>query len=230
MPAASSDSASAATFVFADLAGFTALTDVHGDEHGADVVTDFCEHVEELLEGFGGTHMKSIGDAVMLRMPDAPDAVRLALALVHHEMRRPGHPTVRAGMDTGRAVERAGDWFGRTVNVAARVCGLAAGGEVLMTGATRAHAAGLDGVRYADRGSEQLRNVRDPVRLFRVECDHQHDGRLVIDPVCRMAVDPDASEHRARHGDVEYRFCSAGCVRAFSHDPGFYAAGLAPPG
>lgn len=212
-----------ATFVFADLAGYTALTDVHGDEHGADVVADFCEHVERLLGSFGGEQIKAMGDAVMLRLPDPANAVRLSLALVHHEMRRPAHPMVRAGMDTGEAVERAGDWFGRTVNVAARVCGLARAGEVLITGTTRRDTADLAGVRFENRGSELLRNVRGAVQLYRVSCDHEHDDELVIDPVCRMAVDAGAPAERVVYEGRQYRFCSGECRQAFSRDPEFYA-------
>ena len=212
------------TFVFADIAGYTALTDVHGDEQGADVVADFCRHVEELLDSFRGEQVKAIGDAVLLRMPDVSDAIRLALALVHHEMRRPGHPSVRAGMDTGKAVERGGDWFGQTINVAARVSAVARGGDVVVTEATRQAAAGLTGVRFDEQGPARLRNVRGAVCLYRVSCDHEHEHEtvLVIDPVCRMALDSRATPERVLHAGAEYRFCSAGCRRAFASEPEFY--------
>lgn len=58
--------------------------------------------------------VKAIGDAVMLRAPHAAAAVGLALALVEEVGQRHGHLTVRAGMHTGPAVERRGDWFGAT--------------------------------------------------------------------------------------------------------------------
>ena len=62
--------AEGATFLFADLAGFTALTEAHGDEQAADLVARFCEAVSEELPSFGADHIKTIGDALMLRVPD----------------------------------------------------------------------------------------------------------------------------------------------------------------
>jgi adenylate cyclase len=76
-----------------------------------------------------------------------------------------GAPAVRAGLHHGAAVERDGDFFGATVNLAARVSGQAVGGEVLLTAHTAALAADLKGVLYESRGRRELRNVREPVEL-----------------------------------------------------------------
>jgi class 3 adenylate cyclase len=59
------------TFVFADIAGFTALTEAHGDEQAAILVADFCDAVRAELPAFGGAQIKTIGDALMLRV-EAP--------------------------------------------------------------------------------------------------------------------------------------------------------------
>ena len=110
-----------ATFLFADIAGFTALTEAHGDEEAATLVADFCAAVKAELPGFGGTHVKSIGDALMLRIPEPADAVLLALRIAHELMPGHGAPAVRVGLHHGSYVERDGDYFGAAVNLAARV-------------------------------------------------------------------------------------------------------------
>ena len=56
-----------ATFLFADIAGFTALIEAHGDEQAAWLVGEFCRAVQAELPASGGTQVKSIGDAIMLR-------------------------------------------------------------------------------------------------------------------------------------------------------------------
>ena len=155
-----------ATFLFADIAGFTALTEAHGDEEAAALVADFCAAVNAELPAFGGTHVKSIGDALMLRVPEPADAVRLGLHIVHDLMPGHGAPAVRVGLHHGSYVERDGDFFGAAVNLAARVSGQAVGGEVLLTGHTAALAPDIDGVLYEPRGRQPLRNVREPVELF----------------------------------------------------------------
>ena len=62
------------TFLFADLAGFTALTEAHGDEEAADLVGDFCEQVGEMLGDYDAEKIKALGDALMLRVPVAGQA------------------------------------------------------------------------------------------------------------------------------------------------------------
>ena len=111
----------ATTFLFADIAGFTALTEAHGDEQAVDLVENFSAAVQAELPGCGGTHIKTIGDALMLAIPQPADAVQLALRITHQLMRRHGVPAVRVGLHHGTAIERDGDYFGATVNLAARV-------------------------------------------------------------------------------------------------------------
>ena len=127
----------AQTFLFADLSGFTALTDAHGDEQAADLVGGFCVAVRQLLAEHQACEVKTSGDALMLRTADAAAAIRLGLGIVQDVGAQHGFPLVRVGMHTGSAVERDGDWFGTTVNLAARVSAAAAGGEALLTAATR---------------------------------------------------------------------------------------------
>jgi class 3 adenylate cyclase len=74
-----------ATFLFADIAGFTALTDAHGDERAVAIADAFCAAVDSELPA-GGTRVKSIGDAVMLRVPLPGDEYR----------RLPGHQHLAA--------------------------------------------------------------------------------------------------------------------------------------
>jgi len=135
----------APTFLFADLSGFTALTEAHGDEQAADLVGGFCGAVRQLLAEYQAQEVKTIGDALMLRTSDAAAAIRLGLCIVHDVGARHGFPLVRVGMHTGPAVERGGDWFGATVNLAARVSAAAGGGEALLTEATKAAAGEVAG-------------------------------------------------------------------------------------
>lgn len=142
----------AETFLFADLAGFTALTEAHGDEQAADTATEFCAAVRAMLEEFEAQELKSIGDAVLIRAPHPGEAVELGLRIVEEIGSRPGAPVIPVGMHTGTAVERSGDWFGAAVNVAARVAAIAGGGEVLLTDSTREAAGALGGVSLHRHG------------------------------------------------------------------------------
>ena len=178
------------TFLFADLSGFTALTEAHGDYQAAELVAQFDEAVRDLLPIHGGEEIKTIGDAIMVRVPEAEAAVRLGLDIVHALYRRPGFPVVHVGMHTGPAVQQGSDWFGASVNVAARVAGAAGGDEVLLTETTREALGEVDGVELESRGKVRFRNVSEPVHVYRAYLPGARLGDLPIDPVCRMTVAP----------------------------------------
>jgi adenylate cyclase len=215
-----------ATFVFADIAGFTALTEAHGDQQAAELVREFCRAVSAELPASGGTRVKTIGDALMLSIPDPAAAVLLGLRITHELMRGHGAPAVRVGMHHGTAVEQDGDYFGAAVNLAARVAAEAGPGEVLLTGETAARAPRLDGVFYEPRGRRELRNVREPVELFAaVRAGESQPGTLPCDPVCRMAVDPDRAAGRLVYEDTTYFFCTLACAGEFARSPERFAGG-----
>jgi adenylate cyclase len=224
-PADRSESSDAA-FLFADIAGFTALTESHGDEQAAELVADFCSAAKLVLPHYGGTQIKTIGDAIMLRVPDPGQAVRLGLNIAHDLMHGHGAPAVRVGLHHGPAIERDGDYFGAAVNLAARVSGAAAGGEVLLTAQTAALAPDLAGVLYESRGRRTLRNVREPVELVAaIRRSQSGRGRLAVDPVCHMAVDPDRAAGRLVYEDTAYFFCTLACAGAFARRPERFAPG-----
>jgi adenylate cyclase len=154
------------TFLFGDLVGFTALTSARGDDGAAEIATDFYRRVRKMLPGHGAEEVKTLGDGVMLRSDDPAAAIRLAVAIVDSHAAVPGFPPVRVGVHTGPAVSREGDWYGTTVNVAARLCTAAAGGEALVSDATRRAAGRLRDVEWSDRRLHWLRNVRDPVTAW----------------------------------------------------------------
>ena len=150
------------TFLFADLVGFTALSIEQGDEEAANTATRFQREVRQLAGRHRATVVKSLGDGAMVRAEDAADAVRLGIALANG---LDGLPPVRVGVNTGPAVERDGDFFGSTVNLAARLSQAARGGEVLLTDATR-EAARRARPQLEERGARTFRNARDPVVVY----------------------------------------------------------------
>ena len=151
------------TFLFADLVGYTALTDTQGDEHAAGIAIEFESRARKLARRHGAEAVKALGDAVMLRCPEAAAGIRLGLALVEEHASDSALPPVRVGIHSGSAVSRGGDWFGRGVNVAARLCSVAGGGEVLVSEATLEAAGELSAIEVGERRLHWLKNVTEPV-------------------------------------------------------------------
>ena len=154
------------TFLFTDLVGFTALTASQGDDRAAEVALGFYRRVRSLLPEHSAEEVKTIGDAVMVRCDDPALAVRLGLRIVTELGEVPGFPPVRVGMHTGAAVAREGDWYGTTVNVAARLCAAAGGGEVLVSDSTREAAGRVRRVALGERRLHWLKNVSEPVAAW----------------------------------------------------------------
>jgi class 3 adenylate cyclase len=151
------------TFLFADLVGFTALTDLEGDDRAADVALGLHECARRQLAPYRAEEIKTLGDGIVLRCDQAGDGIALALRIVEELESVARFPPVRVGVHTGPAVRREGDWYGRTVNVAARLCSAAAGGEVLVSDHAREAAGELSAVDYSDRRLHWLRNVTEPI-------------------------------------------------------------------
>ena len=151
------------TFLFTDLVGFTALTAERGDDHGADVAIAFYDRVRPLLAEHDAHEVKTLGDGMMLRAPDPGAGIRLGVAIVRELERDPSFPPVRVGVHAGPAVERAGDWYGTTVNVAARLCSAAGGGEVLVSEDAREAAGCLGPVGFGERRLHWLKNISRPI-------------------------------------------------------------------
>lgn len=211
-----------ATIVFVDLASFTPLAQIHGDEVAAAVLDRFDELVRELLEGGGGSLVKQIGDAFMLTFADPVEAVRFVVALDDAAVREPHFPAIRAGINAGSVLYRVGDYVGHTVNVASRIAAIAKAHEVLLT-ETVAKPAEDAGLPLEHAGERRLAGVDRPVPLWRVAREGERATQRELDPVCGMAVGTDAAAH-VSYGGFEYAFCSHACLRKFLEDPTRYVA------
>jgi adenylate cyclase len=110
---------------FLDLTGFTHLTDESGDERAAEQAQQLSDLAQTAALTHQGRVVKLLGDGVMFYFPDPQDAVRCGIDLVDLSIEA-GLPPARVGADAGQLIAREGDFYGRTVNIAARVADYAA--------------------------------------------------------------------------------------------------------
>lgn len=116
---------------FVDLSGFTALTQMLTTAELATLLNGFSATVSDVVLADGGRVVKFIGDAVMWVSPSAEQLARAALDLVDHPLARDVGLQVRAGLGYGDILAINGDYFGNAVNLAARLVGAAAPGQIL---------------------------------------------------------------------------------------------------
>jgi adenylate cyclase len=148
---------------FADLAGYTKLTEEAGEARAVDAVERFVEIVEHTLP-IDARVIKTLGDEVMVVGADAGALTGWAVGL-HGELPE-GSPPPRIGIHSGAALYRDGDYYGREVNRAARVVARAAGGEVLVTRPVVDAASRQDGLEFELIGEVVLKGFNHPTELF----------------------------------------------------------------
>jgi adenylate cyclase len=158
----------APTFVFADLVGYTALTEERGDQAAATLAGEFRRAMCALSREHGARQVKSMGDGVMIWAPEADAAVILAARAVEEVGARPDLLPVRVGVHTGPAVMRGCDWYGSAVNVAARLAQEAEPNQVLVSSATQAAARGELERALVGRREISLRGVGRPISVSRL--------------------------------------------------------------
>lgn len=204
-----------ATVAFIDLAGFTAIAEVHGDAAAVETLEIFERMVREALSGYEPP-IKWIGDEAMLSFPD-PEAAILALGgLLQSCREEPRLPLTRAALNHGPVIRRGSDLFGSTVNIAARIAALASAGQLLATRPV-AEAAGAHGIGVRELGEVTIRSVAETVPLYEIELAPAPDPTW-IDPVCKMHA-PYASY---RHSSAGPWFCSQRCEDAYHASPQTY--------
>jgi class 3 adenylate cyclase len=188
--AVASEPAPVRTFLIADVRGYSRFTEEYGDEAAARLAAKFSDLVDEGVQMRGGKVVEMRGDEALAVFDSARQAIRAAKDLQEmfaqeSDADRDLPLRVGIGIDSGEAVElEDGSYRGNALNVAARLCGLAHGGEVLASDGTRHLAGHIPGLRYIDRGRMNLKGISDPVHPLRIawedEADEKESGRWVL--------------------------------------------------
>jgi class 3 adenylate cyclase len=148
---------------FLDITGYTRLTEERGDEAAADLAARLATLVRRSSQEHGGTPVKWLGDGVMFYFREPADAVLAAVEMVE-VVSSHGLPPAHVGIHAGPAVFQDGDYFGRTVNIAARIAEYARPGEVLVSQQVVDAADGRP-VTFTEIGPVELKGVSGTLRL-----------------------------------------------------------------
>jgi adenylate cyclase len=152
---------------FLDITGYTRLTQERGDRAAAELAEKLNRLVKRASTQHGGRPVKWLGDGVMCHFADPADAVGAALEMVEG-IADAGLPPAHVGVHAGPLVVQEGDYFGQTVNVAARIADYARPGEVLVSDAVVRASGGagdLPGISFEDIGDVELKGVQGTVHL-----------------------------------------------------------------
>jgi adenylate cyclase len=157
--------AQAVTVGFVDIVGFTRLGEEIAPEDLGALVRDFERSVERVTRP-PVRLVKTIGDAAMLVAATPKPVVDAVLELVEDSREGEGRPLLRGGLASGEALQRAGDWYGRPVNLASRLTSFARRGSVVTSKGV--HDAVPDGYAWSFAGNRRFKGVGDEVPVYRV--------------------------------------------------------------
>ena len=148
---------------FLDITGYTRLTQERGDAAAARLAEDLGQVVRQTSVSHGGRPVKWLGDGVMLHFPNPASGVVGALDMVEAILGA-GLPPAHVGLHAGPVIFQEGDYYGQTVNLAARIADYARPGEVLVSESVMGSTM-PSGVAFDDIGNVELKGVAGVVHL-----------------------------------------------------------------
>ena len=208
-------------FSFVDISGFTALTELEGDEEAVEVLTAFRALLREICSRRGVRIAKWLGDGVMLVCVETSPLLATILEL-HYVVRTVSSPaqtiSIRSGTTSGDVILMEGDdYIGHCVNVAARLCDLAAGGEALASPSVIGDLPRW-GTVTAHRDLE-LRGVEQPVIASSIGMPSQEVPHS-LDPICGLPLTEATAENIADDArGFPVFFCSSECLDTWQRRP-----------
>jgi len=150
--------------VFADLSGYTRMTEESGDEVAAKVSLKLAEVVSEIASRHRGSVVKMLGDGVHFHFKDPHDAVMASLEIVD-AVAPAGLPPAHIGVNAGPMIYDEGDYFGRTVNITARIASQAGPDQVFVGEDVLRHVT-PSGFRLVEAGAFELKGIAQPMTLY----------------------------------------------------------------
>jgi class 3 adenylate cyclase len=160
------------TIMFSDIEGSTAMTERLGDGRWLELLRQHNALVREKLKAHGGFEVKSEGDGFMLAFQSARQALRCAIdiqrAFAERNESAEEPIRVRIGLHTGEAIKEGDDFFGKHVNLAARVAGQAAGGEILVSSLLKELTESAGEFAFGDGRAVGLKGLKGKHSVFQV--------------------------------------------------------------
>lgn len=156
-------------FLFADLRGYSAFVEAHGDLRASELLARYRAIVRDVVSRHEGAEVRTEGDSFYVVFPSASRAVVCGMDLLVATSQAELPVGVGIGVHAGETADTGEGPVGSAVNIAARVCAAAAPGELLVTDTVRALTRTLVPYRFVPRGTPPLKGITEPIALFRVE-------------------------------------------------------------
>src|ERR1700756_3563821 len=193
--------------LLADVVGYSRLMGIDEERTHVQLAGYVSDLIEPKVAEFSGRLIRSMGDGFLVEFDSAADAVSCALEIQRELARREAEADadrrirLRIGINTGDVIVDDRDIYGNSVNIAARLEGLAEPGETYVTRGVRDHLEGHPGLSFEDKGERRVKNIKNPIRVYCVKSFKEQQKRTplwrLINRGRRLAQNPLALRPRA---------------------------------
>jgi class 3 adenylate cyclase/YHS domain-containing protein len=208
--------------LIADLAGYTAMTEVHGSFSAAQIINNFNEIIAKGIDGQSEI-VEQVGDEVFIVSRDNDSILNSALNIHNLSEIEPDFPRVKMGIHVGMVLHMEGRYFGPALNLVSRLAGYAKGGQIICSEYIKKELTANHDVSIENLGYQNFKNVKHSVSIYRlIPKGSKKDQDVWIDPVCRMRINAGEIPEMVRFRNKTYYFCSVECKEQFLKEPEHY--------
>jgi class 3 adenylate cyclase len=207
-------------FLIADLTGYTALTEAHGDLSAVQIISRYNDIVNSVLTKDVLLHQQ-VGDEIFLISSDSYSILTYAISLKEEIEKESHFPSIHTGLHYGHVVKQDEKIFGGAINLTSRIASYAQGGQILCSRPFR-DSIGKSELSFHPLGEKRFNNFMKPVEIFEIETSNETEQIWHTDPVCRMHISESTAPAKLRLGEKTIYFCSVECVRKFVLQPEIY--------
>ncbi len=208
------------SFLIADLTGYTALTEAHGDFSAAQIINRYNELVERVLTKDVKFHQQ-VGDEIFLISTIPLSLLHYAIMLRDKVEKESHFPSIHAGLHYGTVIKQDNKIIGSAINLTSRIAGFAKGGQILCSRSFK-ESVGESDVSFHSLGEKRFKNVVNPVAIFEIATNNETEEIWYTDPVCRMHVSENTAPAKLPFEKKTIYFCSFECAKKFILNPELY--------
>jgi adenylate cyclase len=203
--------------LMADLAGYTALTDIHGGASAAKTINQYVELVQRSISGQSELFQR-IGDQVVIISPEAEDLTKTMLQLKQECADQHHFLSIHAGLHYGSIHIENDNLFGSTINITSRLMNLAERDQILCSSAFVERNIPSNEFSFLPKGKIKLKNVLHEVEVYELK-KNVEPLQLFYDPVCHMIINLAHPHFHYLHNGQMHYFCSRECLNIFIRTP-----------
>ena len=205
--------------LMADLSGFTAMTEIHGDHAAVEMIEKYIEMGHKYLVGKSYLFERT-GDQLLIVSEDADDLVKTAIELKRRTEKEAHFLGIHCGLHYGPVIEQNHHLFGSVVNMTARIAGSATQNKIFCSKEFIDALKCPEKLQLIPQGKNDFKNVLESSEIFEVlPLIEKKTKEIYVDPVCHIRLNAAESHISLTDGDSEYFFCSEECKKIFQeHD------------